>query len=390
MIIKSRYIESFIIRDLKVKMVFLGGARQVGKTTVARKLVSSNFKSHYYSWDKMESRRTALKGEWPIDADLIILDEFHKYSKWKSWIKGEFDTHRKRFSFFLTGSAEHNISPRREDSLQGRYHYYTLHPFSAPELSGMKPDFWPGDEPVFRTGIMKKDVELLMKFGGFPEPVIKQDSRFLRRWHNERIERFFKEDIQVLTMIKDFGSLTVLADMLPEKASSILSINSLSEDLQVNYRTVVNWIDVFEQFYYLFRIPPFQTKKIASVRKEKKLYLWDWSSIEDEGKRFENLVASQLLKFCNFLYEHDGHKVMLYFLRDSTGRETDFLVTLDDKPWFALEAKLSDTDISKNLLYFKEKLKIPFCYQVTLKGKKEFMKTGIFVLGAEKFLSAFV
>ena len=129
---------------------------------------------------------------------------------------------------------------------------------------------------------------MLYKFGGFPEPLIKQNHRFLRRWHNERTERFFKEDIRDLTMIRDFGNLTLLSDLLPERTSSILSINSLAEDLQVNFRTVANWLDTFELFYYCFRIPPYQSKKIAAVRKEKKLYLWDWSVIEEDGQRLEN------------------------------------------------------------------------------------------------------
>jgi len=174
--------------------------------------------------------------------------------------------------------------------LQGRYHYYTLHPFSIAELISSKPLIKPLQELVFKEGSLDDEFNALFDFGGFPEPFLKQNRRFLRRWHMEKTERFFSEDIRELTFIKDFGNLALLADILPDKTSSILSINSLAEDLQVNFRTIANWLDTFEQFYYCFRIPPFQSKKIAAVRKEKKLYLWDWSAIEEDGQKLENFI----------------------------------------------------------------------------------------------------
>ena len=390
MTIKPRYLTENIIEDLNEKMVFLGGPRQVGKTTTAKELVSKNIKSSYYNWDRINDRTAALKGEWSPDNKLIILDEFHKHSKWKTWIKGEFDTHRDLYQFLLTGSARLNIFRRGGDSLQGRYHYYTLHPFSIAELNGSKTCVKPLQKLIFNEDSLDEEFNALFDFGGFPEPFLKQNHRFLRRWHLEKTERFFSEDIRELTFIKDFGNLALLADILPDKTSSILSINSLAEDLQVNFRTVANWLDTFEQFYYCFRVPPFQSKKIAAVRKEKKLYLWDWSSIEDNGQRLENFIACHLLKFCNYLYSYEGYDISLSFLRDSTGREVDFIVTFKNKPWFAVEVKNSDSAISKNLYYFKEKLSIPFNYQIVKKCRNERLKNGIRVMPADKFLAGLI
>lgn len=281
--IRNRYLTKYIRDDLHEKMVFLGGPRQVGKTTLAKEIVAKELKHSYYSWDKISERRTALKGEWPSDHELIILDEFHKFPKWKSWIKGEYDTFKAKHKFLLTGSAHLNIYRKGGDSLQGRYHYYTLHPFSYSEVINNKIVIAPGKELTFSPSPIQSEIELLYEYGGFPEPLFKQDARFLRRWHNERIERFFKEDIRDLTLINDFGNLSLLAELLPQKVSSILSINSLAEDLQVHFKTISRWLDVFEQFYYCFRVSAFQTRKIASVRKEKKLYVWDWSEIKNEG-----------------------------------------------------------------------------------------------------------
>ncbi len=390
MALKERYLEKAVLEDLSENMVFIGGPRQVGKTTLARDLVGSHFKTNYYNWDKVQHRVKALKGEWNPDAELIVLDEYHKHRKWKSWIKGEYDVHKSKFKFLLTGSAHLEIYRKGGDSLQGRYHYHTLFPFTANEMNTVLPEIHPGEELVFPENVDKENLEILYRFGGFPEPLNKQIPRFHRRWHNERMERFFKEDIRELTMIKDLGNLTLLASLLPGKVASILSVNSLANDLQVNFKTVANWLDVFDGFYYTFRLAPYQAKAIASVRKEKKLYLWDWPLVTEKGPRIENMVAMHLLKFCNYLYHYDGWNVSLMFLRDSAGREVDFMVTFEGRPWFAVEVKTKDTKLSGPLHYFKEKLAIPYCYQVTYDSDDDFMKGGIRIMPVSRFLGALI
>jgi len=386
--LENRYLSEPVQEDLSEKMVFVGGPRQVGKTTLARDCIASKYKSSYYSWDKIDQRKKALRGEWSPDVELILLDEFHKYREWKSWIKGEYDVYKDKYRFLLTGSARLNIYRKGGDSLQGRYHYYTLHPFTYAEINDFKPQVQPGQELSFKE--KGNGLDALMTYGGFPEPFIKQEARFLRRWNNEQVERLFKEDVRELTNIKDIGTLTLLANLLPGKVASILSINSLANDLQVNFRTVANWLDVFETFYYCFRIAPYQSKMIASVRKEKKLYLWNWSRLEEEGPKLENLVALHLLKYCDYLYDYEGWKVSLYYLRDSTGREVDFLLTLNQEPWIAIEVKTKEKKLSGSLVYFKEKLGVPYCYQIVHRCMDEFIKGGIRVMPVEKFLTALI
>lgn len=390
LVMKSRYLTHCIQGDLQEKMVFLGGARQVGKTTFARELIGTAYSYQYYNWDQATQRREALGGTWPPNVKLIILDEFHKFPKWKTWIKGEYDSYKNRYHFLLTGSARLNIYRRGGDSLQGRYHFYHLHPFSLAELSSSLPSTEPGQELQFKDHQSPENLHLLLQFGGFPEPLIKQNDKVLRRWHSEYVERLLKEDIRDLTQIQNLTHLSLLADLLPERVSSVLSINSLANDLQVNHRTIQNWLNTFEHFYYCFRIPPYQTRKISSVRKEKKLYLWDWSQLKDTGARLENLVASHLLKFRDYLHDSQGWKIELYYLRDITGREVDFLISHENKPWFAVEVKSESDTISKNLFYFQERLKIPYCYQITMNTQKDFLKDGIRVMPVEKFLSGLV
>ena len=233
-------------------------------------------------------------------------------------------------------------------------------------------------------------METLDTFGGFPEPFMKQDARELRRWHNEKIERMFREDILDVQAIRDVGNMKLLSDILPSRAGSLLSINSLREDLGVSFRAASHWIDILETFYYHFRIYPFSAKKIRSLKKEPKLYLWDWSEVEDEAARFENLIASHLLKLVHFIIDYEGYKAELYFLRDVDKHEVDFLVAINGKPWFAVEAKLNDTAVSPHLLYFMERLNIPYSYQVVKKNNTDILQKGVRVISAGKFLTGLI
>jgi predicted AAA+ superfamily ATPase len=181
-----------------------------------------------------------------------------------------------------------------------------------------------------------------------------------------------------------------LVEILPTKVGSLFSLNSLREDLNVAFKTISLWVNILEKFYYHFRIYPFQSNKIKSLRKEPKVFLWDWSELKDEGLKFENLLASHLLKFCHYLYDVEGYKAQLYYLRDIEKREVDFLVSIDSKPWFCVEAKTSSRDISNSLRYFGMKLKIPFMFQVVREEGIDYIKDNIHILSASKFLTALV
>ncbi len=389
--LKNRYLTTYIVDDLKDKMVFVGGPRQVGKTTLSRDFVVAHFKSHaYFNWDNRTDRKAIIAASWPGDAELLIFDEIHKYRQWKGLIKGEYDKLKNTFKFLVTGSARLDLYRRGGDSLQGRYHYYRLHPFTLAETEGILYKSSILKELHIGQGFHQDALNVLDAFGGFPEPYIKQSKRLLRRWHNEKIERMFREDILDVQSIRDIGNMKLLSDILSSKVGSLLSLNAIREDLEVSHRAVTHWMDILESFYYHFRIYPYSTKKIRSLKKEPKLYLWDWSEVEDEAARFENLIASHLLKFVHFITDYEGYKAELYFLRDVDKREVDFLVTIAGKPWFAVEAKLNDTNLSPSLVYFRDKLSIPYVYQVLKKDKTDRLEKGARIISAGKFLSGLI
>ncbi|UCE08183.1 MAG: DUF4143 domain-containing protein [bacterium] len=169
-----------------------------------------------------------------------------------------------------------------------------------------------------------------------------------------------------------------------------MSINSIRKDLEVSHREVTNWINILEQFYYHFRIYPYQKQIIRSIKKEPKLYLFDWSEVEDEGAIFENLIASHLMKVVQYLKEYEGYKTNLCSLRNVDKKEVDFLVTVADKPWFCVEAKLNVTSPSQSLFYFKERLKIPYAYQVIKKQNIDIFKAEVRIISSDRFLTSLI
>ncbi len=191
----------------------------------------------------------------------------------------------------ITGSARLDYYRKGGDSLQGRYHYHRLHPFSLYELN------------KFPT---KSDLETLLYFGGFPEPFLSQSARDWKRWQRERISRVVKEDIVSLEQVKEISQLEVLSVLLPEKVGSLLSINSLREDLSASHEAVDRWVKIFTNLYYCYLLRPFGSKKIKALKKDKKLFMWDWSLCQTDGARFENLVASNILKYCQPYRGHGG------------------------------------------------------------------------------------
>ena len=152
--------------------------------------------------------------------------------------------------------------------------------------------------------------------------------------------------------------------MLPSRVGSPLSINNLRQDLGVAFETADRYIRILENLYYCFRIQPHGLPKLRAAKKERKLYMWDWSLCDDPAARFENLVASQLLKYCHHLEDTEGESMSLRFLRDSAGREIDFIVVRGGKPVFAVECKTGERDLGRNILYFAARSEIPIFYQV--------------------------
>jgi hypothetical protein len=362
-----RYLESPVRAALARKMVFIGGPRQVGKTTFALGFLGPEADERhpaYLNWDHPAVPPRLRRAELPPGEPLLLFDEIHKYARWRNLLKGIYDTEKSTRRIIVTGSARLDYYRKGGDSLAGRYRYFRLHPFSLRELN--------------RTP-SRSDLDVLLRRGGFPEPLFSQDDAGHRIWQRDRLSRVVREDLRDLEHVREISPVEHLVDLLPSKVGSPLSVKGLREDLEVDHKTAERWLQILENLYVCFRISPYGSPRIRAVKKERKLYLWDWSSVEESGPRFENLVASQLLKYCHFVEDTEGHTMELRYLRDTDRREVDFVVLKDRKPLFAVECKTGEKAVSPALRYFSERTPIPRFYQAHL-GERHFSTGRITVL----------
>jgi predicted AAA+ superfamily ATPase len=366
-----RYIAQNIKKDLKKKMVFLGGPRQCGKTTLAKSLLKLG---RYFNWDYDQDRQDILAQKWAPQDQLLIFDELHKFSRWKNWIKGLFDVQKDQHQFLVTGSARLDVYRKGGDSLLGRYHYWRLHPFSLSELP---------------LGITKEDAfDRLMRVGGFPEPFLDNNEQEARRWRKERLDRVVREDIRDLESIQNIQNIFLLIDLLRSRVGGPIVVSHLAQDLQVSSHTVKHWIEILEKMYLIFIVKPYSKSLVRALQKPFKVYFFDNADIlNDQGARFENLVATHLLKYIHYKEDSEGYRYQLWYIRDKEGREVDFLITKDNQIEQIIEAKLSDESVSRHLSYFAERLHPLRATQIVGHLKNPYSKGKIEVLRALDALS---
>ena len=363
-----RYITSHILDDLRKKMVFVGGPRQVGKTTLAKAILSKNFPAGIYlNWDYDEDRQDILQKRWSDENDLLIFDELHKFPRWKSWIKGIYDVSHEIHSFLITGSARLDIYRRGGDSLMGRYHYWRLHPFTLDEIP---------------NGFSSKDAfNRLMTVGGFPEPFLDGDEREARRWRRERFDRVIREDVRDLESVRNIQLLSMFLDLLRHRVGGLVRLSNIASDIQISPKTAKSWLEVLERMYLVFSVRPYTKSLPRAVLKPPKVYFFDNGDVlGDEGVRFENLVATSLLKRLHFLEDRDGYCYELRYIRDKEGREVDFAVIKDGHLEELIEAKYSDDSISRHLQYYAERLKPEKATQIVAKIRRPYDKGRIKII----------
>jgi uncharacterized protein len=363
----KRYLEPFIYHDLIKKMVFVGGPRQVGKTTLSKSLFYGKFaQGIYLNWDSDEDRRAILAKQWSHTSPLIIFDELHKYPRWKSWIKGVFDTRPDDQEYVVTGSARLDVYKKGGDSLLGRYHYWRLHPFTIDEL------------PLDITP--EEGYQRLLKIGGFPEPFLLNDEREARRWRRERFDRIVREDIRDLESIRNLQMLTLFIDALRDRVGGMITLSNIARDLEISPKTAKSWLTSIEKMYVAFSVYPLTKNVPRAISKPPKVYFYDNGDvIEKDGARLENLVATTLLKRLNFIEDYHGYRTNLYYIRDKESREVDFVTEVDGKIIDLIEVKHQDSDISSSLRYYSARLKPKHTVQIVGNLKRSYNQGDIVV-----------
>jgi predicted AAA+ superfamily ATPase len=401
---KKRYLQDSLISDAlgDKKIAFLSGARQVGKTTLSHDLsLTLNDKKNemiptYFSWDDPEFKKIwahnckALVENSPHK--VLIFDEIHKDRLWKNKLKGLYDLYKNDKLFLVTGSARLDFFRKSGDSLQGRYYPYRLHPFTFGEKDFLKlPPTESWENASHANSISDFTIDDLMNLSGFPDPLLGASLNKANRWKKLYLERMVREDIRDLQQIKDINNLELLTLLLQTRAGSQLSYQALRENLHCSFDTVARWIDILESVYYCYRIRPYSQKVKNSLKKEPKLYLTNWAYVDNEGSRFENLIAGHLIKNIHAWNDTAQGEFELFYIRDKQKREVDFFVTQNKKPYLLLEVKSNQSTPTNSLIHFSNTLKPKFTIQLVRNKKDEKKPSLIYphirVMTVEKFLS---
>lgn len=334
-----RTIEKYIKSDLPEKIVMLTGPRQTGKTTLS-KMLSNHY--DYFNFDNPEHRLDLFEKSWDRSKDLIIFDELHKMKRWKSWLKGVYDTEKRPPSIVVTGSAKLDTYKKVGDSMAGRFFQYRLHPLDLKEI-----------RIIIKPENLDTALTTLIEIGGFPEPYLKGNKRFYNRWKRSHLDIILRQDMLDLENVRQISSVETLIQLLRKRVGSPVSYKSLAEDLQCSDKTVKRWLTMLENMYVIFRITPYHKNIARSLIKAPKIYFYDTGQIiGNAGLRLENLTACALIKEIHYIEDCYGEEASLHYARTKDGKEIDFLILKNETPFMLLEVKLADEHASANFAHF--------------------------------------
>jgi len=362
-----------ILKDLKKKMVFLVGPRQVGKTYLSKEIMEKFSDTVYLNYDQPKDRKIITEQSWLPRTKALILDEIHKMPNWKTYIKGVYDTKPAEQIILVTGSARLNTFKRGGDSLAGRFFVHHLLPFSWAEISKI-----PHSNITF---------EHLLSRGGFPEPLLAESKEEADRWRKLYIDGLIREDILDFEPIREVRAISFLLRLLQERVGSQLSYSSLARDVGVSTTTVIKYISILEALFIVFLVYPYHQKVHRSLKKEPRLYFYDQGLVKgDKGVQFENFVGLSLLKHVYALQDQKGEDINLHYLRTKEGKEVDFCLTKDDRVKQMIEVKYAKDNIDPNLQYFQKKYGWKAVQVVQELRQERVSNTGIMVRKGQNFL----
>jgi len=411
-----RLIESYLFDEQLSgrHMIFLAGPRQVGKTELARTwLAAQRSTSLYFNWDDIRTRQSYFEDsrffESParslgIKDPWIVFDEIHKRQRWRDILKGIYDLFGNEFRFLVTGSARLDMFRQSGDSLVGRYNLFHMMPFNLKEL--LQPVFTPGflcidalkkmarafEEEIHAPSApeISDAFESLWRWGPFPEPLLRQNDRFSRKWHQDYIALMVREELRDLSRVTELDKIERLLMLLPSRLTAPLSMHNLAAELEVAHTTVKNWLEQLRRLYLIFSVTPWYKKISRGLRKEKKWYFINWYYAADEAARLENMVAALLYRTCLSLTDNGFGSFRLHFIRTVDKKEIDFLIVREGRPVLAVEVKSKDQGLSRPLAKRKNWIVTDQTIGVQVIGKPGILqKHGdhTWVVSAERFLA---
>lgn len=337
----KRYLDERVAADLPHKMVVLTGPRQVGKTTLARQLMSQFEPAQYLNWDVLADRAVLQRQTWSPRSRLLVMDEIHKMPGWKVWLKGVVDGRPGGQALLVTGSARMDTFRQSGESLAGRYFALRLHPISVREWCEQ------------RGGTPADALTRLIERGGFPEPCLADDPVVAARWRQQYFTDLIREDVLEFSRINEIGAMRLFVELLRERVGAPLSLASIARDLAVSPITLKRYLDILQALFIVFTVQPWHHNIARAILQMPKVYFFDSGLVRgDDGIRFENAVAVMLLKHVHFLNDTQGLALGLHTIRTKDGAEVDFVLSAEQRLTHLIECKLSHSTPHRALASF--------------------------------------
>ena len=249
------------------KVIILVGARQVGKTTLAKELLK-----HYdtdstlvYNGDNLESQKLSKMEATQIkaliaDKKCFLIDEAHKINRIGDIVKSLVDDLGHDLQIILTGSSTINLIDNTTEPLTGRKRVFELFPISLREL-----DFTPDE--------LYKQLPIILRFGLYPEVINAQSLNDKQEALRELAESSIYRDVLDVTGARASGDLVALLRYLAQNIGQTLSLNEASIKLSIDRRTIDRYIELLAKSYIVFPLYPYS--KIGSISRAYKVYFWD-------------------------------------------------------------------------------------------------------------------
>lgn len=339
----KRYLDNRVRQDLLKKMVVLTGPRQVGKTTLSQQLLREFPGGQYLNFDVPAHRSVIQTQSWRQSAPLLVFDEIHKMRDWKSWLKGAYDGRTPGQAVLVTGSARMDTFRQAGESLAGRYFRLRLHPLSVREWCDAS------------QATPHEALTHLLSRGGFPEPTLAATDIDAQRWRTDYFTGLVREDVLEFSRLQEINAMRLFAEMLRSRVGSPLSIASLARDLNLSPVTLGKYLDILQALFIVFVVRPWHRNIARATLQAPKVYFYDTGLVlGDDGIKFENLVATHLLKTVQWQQDTRGQAVDLHYIRTKDDAEVDFCLSEGDTLTHLVECKLSDTKPHRALARFAE------------------------------------
>lgn len=371
-----RWQKNVIAQALKNRRVLLlSGARQCGKTTLARQLVSAQ--TAYRTLDDLTLKKLAESDPQDFvthEFRTLVIDEIQRVPELLSAIKLIVDRDNRPGQFLLTGSANIQTLPSVKESLAGRIQKLRLRPLAQGEILESKPKFL---EKAYNLSSFKRlstaydrRAILDMAFrGGYPE-AIQLSARERKQWHLDYIDALIERDLQEISRINRQDAMKELLRVLAAWSGKYMDISAIGSGLSIRRPTVESYINALESLYLVERVRPWTKTDYERVGKHSKLFMTDsglmasalgWKNEQvvldpdRSGKLIETFVFNELAA----QIDSSDTEYSLYHYRDREQREIDFLIERDDGALLGIEVKSGSSikgEHFRHLQWFKQNL----------------------------------